>query len=75
MLLPRYLIRRSYCWRSYENNNVGNMAWAILKVSPEMAELILARFLEWVLKVMDLTVFSSALFLPHAATPSPRDRF
>ncbi len=36
---------------SYENNNIGNMAWIILKVSPEMAELILARFLEWVLKV------------------------
>jgi hypothetical protein len=27
------------------------MAWNILKISPEMAELILARFLEWVLKV------------------------
>ena len=39
------------CWCSYENNNVGNMAWNILKISPEMAELILARFLEWVLKV------------------------
>jgi hypothetical protein len=37
--------------RSYENNNVGSMAWNILKISPEMAELILARFLEWVLKV------------------------
>jgi hypothetical protein len=37
---------------SYENNNVGNMALTILKVSPEMAELILARFLEWVLKRM-----------------------
>ncbi len=41
----------AYGLRSYENNNVGNMAWNILKISPEMAELILARFLEWVLKV------------------------
>ena len=46
--------------RSYENNNVGNMAWTILKVSPEMAELILARFLEWVLKVNFPTHFHRA---------------
>ena len=38
-------------WRSYEYNNAGNMAWIVLKVSPAMAELILARFLEWTLKV------------------------
>ena len=51
--------------RSYEYNNVGNMAWAILKVSPETAELILARFLEWVLKVIFLLM--SFKFISTAA--------
>ena len=41
-------------WRSYENNNVGNMAWIVLKVDPPMADTILARFWEWVLKVSPL---------------------
>lgn len=58
---------------SYENNNVGIIAWTILKVSPEMAELILARFLEWVLKVKFSSQFvklcaSAAIFSDTAGS-------
>jgi hypothetical protein len=52
---------------SYENNNVGIIAWTILKVSPEMAELILARFLEWVLKVKFSSQFVHAKLCASAA--------
>ncbi len=64
-------------WLSYENNNAGNMAWIVLKVSPTMADTILARFLEWVLKVSPplppLSPPTTLLFHPDACA-APRGR-